>query len=260
MALVIFESVNSHTARITLNDPTNLNAMGEAMADEFSALVEKLSQSTTKPRAIVITGAGRAFSAGGNLDMLEKKIELSPEENKRRMLKFYYSFLGIFKLNVPLIAAVNGHAIGAGLCVACACDVRLAAEGAKFGVTFTKLGLHPGMGGTCFIPRVVGHAVAAELMLSGRVIEASEAHKLGLVSQVLSPSDLLREAQKVADDIAACGPQATQQLVESLRVGQAELEEYLQREASCQSENYRSPEFKEGVRAAIEKRSANFKS
>lgn len=258
MALVMFEQQDNRTARITLNDPSNMNAMGEEMAAEFAALVDSIGQIKPKIRAIVITGAGRAFSAGGNLDMLEKKIQLTPEENKRRMLKFYHSFLGILNLNIPLIAAVNGHAIGAGLCVACACDTRVAAEGAKFGVTFTKLGLHPGMGGTYFIPRVLGQAAAAELMLSGRVIETDEALKLGLVSRVYKSAELLQEAHKIADEIAACGPQATQQLVASLRVSTDELERYLQREATCQSVNYQSPEFKEGVRAAIEKRKANF--
>lgn len=258
MALVLFEKSANHCGRITLNDPNNLNAMGEEMAAEFLALTAALAQDHKDLRVIILTGAGRAFSAGGNLEMLDKKRQIDPEKNKQLMLKFYHSFLGILTLNVPLIAAVNGHAVGAGLCVASACDVRIAAEGAKFGVTFTKLGLHPGMGGTYFLPRILGFPAAAELVLSGRLIEAPEALRLGLVSRVVPADALLPEAEKLAAEIASCGPLATRQVVESLRNTAPNLLEALQREADCQSVNYQSPEFAEGVRAAIEKRKANF--
>lgn len=258
MALIKFDQVAPHVGKITLQDPDNLNAMGEAMAAEFSAIVENLRSEKQSLRAIILTGAGRAFSAGGNLEMLERKQALSGEENRTLMLKFYHSFLSILSLNIPLIAAINGHAIGAGLCVACACDIRLAGEQAKFGVTFTKLGLHPGMGGTYFLPRILGFSTAAELMLTGRVIDASEALRIRLVSKVVPNETLLDEAQKLATEIAGCGPDSVRQVLATLRSGSQSLSAALEHEALCQSINYRSAEFKEGVRAAIEKRKASF--
>jgi enoyl-CoA hydratase len=258
MALVLFENTSQHVAKITLNDPDNLNAMGEEMAAEFVALTARLGAEKVKPRALIMTGAGRAFSAGGNLDMLERKTQLAGEENRQLRLKFYHSFLGILKLGVPMIAAINGHAIGAGLCIACACDIRLAARGAKLGVTFTKLGLHPGMGGTYFLPRLVGAAMASELILTGRVIEAEEAQRIGLVSRVTGTEDILSQADALAQEIAACGPESVRQVLESLRVPASGLQQALEREALCQSINYASAEFKEGVRAGKEKRKPEF--
>lgn len=258
MALVLSSEVAPHVLQITLNDPDNLNAMGEAMADEFRAIVSTLAKSSTQPRVIILTGSGRAFSAGGDLNMLEKKSELSAEENHRRMLKFYDSFLSILELQIPLIAAINGHAIGAGLCVACACDVRVAAEKAKLGFTFTKLGLHPGMGATYFLPKVVGQSIATEMVITGRVIEAEEGQMLGLVTRVVPQAEVLNQAKKIAAEILQCGPLAVKQVLANMRSIAPTLTESLEREASCQAVNYASAEFKEGVRATIEKRAPSW--
>lgn len=259
MSLVLYESSEDGVGKITLNDPANLNAMGEGMAKEFSELVSRLRDDKSKPRALIITGAGRAFSAGGDLEMLDRKRSIPGEENRNLMLKFYNSFLSILTLKVPLIAAINGHAIGAGLCVACACDIRVAAEGAKLGVTFTKLGLHPGMGGTYFLPRLIGLAAATELMITGRVIDAAAAHSLGMVSKVLPPAEVVPEAEKIAQEISSCGPESVSQVLETLRGGHVSLSGALEREALCQSINYASPEFAEGVKATMEKRAPNFR-
>lgn len=258
MPLVIAEQVNPKIVRIVLNDPDNLNAMGEDMAREFAAVVQGIKTKSSGLRAIILTGAGRAFSAGGNLEMLEKKRSLGGEENRLKMLDFYYSFLGMLSLDVPIISAINGHAIGAGLCVGAACDIRIAAEGAKLGFTFVKLGLHPGMGATYFLPRVIGAASAAELMLTGRVIESAEAERIGLVSKVMPLDKLQETALAIADEICGSGPEATRQLLESTRKGFPGLEEALQREALCQSVNYAGAEFAEGVRAIREKRAPKF--
>ena len=258
MSLVQYDLDARGVGILTLNDPDNLNAMGEEMAKQFREIVSKISASAQAPRVLILTGAGRAFSAGGNLNMLEDKSKLSPEENRTRMLDFYNSFLGIIKLPVPLIAAINGPAIGAGLCVACACDIRIAAEKAKLGFTFTRLGLHPGMAATYFLPRVLGEAVARELLLTGRVIEASEALRVGLVSQVVAAENLINSAKAIADEILLCGPESVSSLVQSLRSPKGSLDETLQHEAILQSYSYASDEFKEGVRAAIEKRKAKF--
>lgn len=253
MALVTV-SEKSKALVITLNDPDSLNAMGEGMAKEFAAAICELSPKAQNFRAVILTGAGRAFSAGGDLDMLFGKTKLSGEENRRRMHNFYNSFLCIRDLGLPIIAAINGHAIGAGLCLACACDIRIASEKAKLGFTFTKLGLHPGMGATYFLSKVVGESTAAELMLTGKIIEAADAFRLGLVSKLVNESEVINEAIKIVDEIALTGPQATRQLLESIRGDRKNLSDSLAREALCQAVNYASEEFKEGVTATKEKR------
>ena len=257
MALVLIEERTKGVGTITLNDPANLNAMSEAMSREFLALVTTL-KNRSDLRAIILTGGGRAFSAGGDLQMLEQKSKKSGEENRQLMHLFYDSFLSIRDLGVPLIAAINGHAIGAGLCLASACDIRIAAEGAKLGMTFTRLGLHPGMGATWFLPRILGIAAASELLLSARVIEAVEAQRIGLVSKVIPVTEILSCADLIAAEVLSCGPESVRQLLASLRNQAPTLAAALEREALCQSINYASTEFKEGVRATIEKRPAKF--
>ena len=258
MSLVTFREDAHRIGIITLNNPDNLNAMDENMAREFKALVSSLASQDHKLRTIILTGAGRAFSAGGNLQMLKEKTKLSHEENKKRMLDFYDSFLCLRSLNVPLIAAINGHAIGAGLCLACACDIRVAATGAKLGLTFTRLGLHPGMGATFFVPQILGSAQAREFLLTARVVKSEEAIHFGLVNRIVDTADVVQEAKRIAEEIAACGPLSVQQLLTSLRGQDATLAAALEREASCQADNYASPEFLEGVNAMIEKRKADF--
>jgi enoyl-CoA hydratase len=174
------------------------------------------------------------------------------------MLDFYASFLCIRTLGVPVIAAINGHAIGAGLCVACACDIRIAAEGAKLGLTFTRLGLHPGMGATYFVPKVLGYARAQEFLLTARVIAAAEAVEFGLVSRVVPVGSTISAAREIAAEILSCGPESVSQLLVSLRGSDAELEAALEREATYQAENYAGAEFLEGVSALIEKRQPAF--
>lgn len=254
MNLVTTQEIGNGVLLITLSDPDNLNAMSEKMAGEFKQVVQDLKTKENNLRAVILTGAGRAFSAGGDLEMLKNKSLLTGEENRNRMLSFYDSFLSIRKLKVPIIAAINGHAIGAGLCVATACDIRIAAEGAKLGFTFTRLALHPGMGATYFLPQVIGIAKATELLLTGRIVLADEALRLGLVSEVCESTAILDRAKGIANEIMQCGKEATRQLLESLRMPQASMQQALEREALCQSIDYASAEFKEGVQATIEKR------
>lgn len=257
MGLVTTAIDKDGIATLTLNDEANLNAMSEEMAAEFSAAVAGL-KSRRAARVLILTGAGKAFSAGGHIAMLEKKQRLGGEENRAQMLKFYDSFLSILGLHIPLIAALNGAAVGAGLCLACACDIRIASRDAKLGFTFLKLGLHPGMGGTYFLPRIIGVSAATELLMTGRIISADEAYRIGLVSRLCERASLLAEAQAIAQEILACGPQATAQLVETMRGDSAHLDAALAREAVCQSVNYASAEFAEGIAAIKERRAPVF--
>lgn len=255
---VTFEELPGKIARIWFNDPDSLNAMSLAMAEEFRTLVNKLASRPDSFHAVILSGKGKAFSAGGDLQMLEAKTLLSLEENRSKMIEFYNSFLTIRNLKVPLIAAINGAAIGAGLCLASACDIRICVDSARLGFTFVKLGLHPGMGGTFFLPQVVGVSRARELLLTGRVIDAVEALRIGLVSETVSAEKIQERALQIAHEIAANGPQSVAQVLETLRYDNGALSDALQREAQCQALNYTSEQFKEGIRAVREKRAPQF--
>ena len=257
MALVTFENHSEQIGILSFSDPDRLNAMGEAMSEEFAAKVSELSADPNM-RVLILSGAGRAFSAGGDLDMLKSKRDLAGEENRRRMLTYYSNFLSVRDLGIPIIAAINGHAIGASLCLACACDIRIAASGAKLGFTFTRLGLHPGMGATYFIERATNASVASDLLLTARIIQAEEALTLGLISRVVETEKVRDEAIGIAQEILQGGPESVQQLLQSIRAERRSCAEALQREAAMQAVNYASAEFLEGVSAALEKRKASF--
>ncbi len=233
--------------------------MSEEMANEFKAEVATVKAAGTA-RVIILTGAGKSFSAGGHLEMLDAKRSKTSEQNRLGMLAFYDSFLSILSLNVPVIAALQGAAVGAGLCLACACDIRIATSDAKLGFTFLKLGLHPGMGGTFLLPRVVGNSMATELLLTGRIITAEEALRIGLVSRIVPREKLLDEANIIAQEMLSCGPEASAQLLRTMRADLAALPAALEHEARCQSINYASAEFAEGISAIREKRAARFKA
>ena len=149
------------------------------------------------------------------------------------MRSFYQLFLSVRDLPCPTLAAVNGAAIGAGLCVALACDVRIAARDAKLGLNFTQLGLHPGMGATWTLPRLVGPAHAAEILFSSRVFSGSEAAEIGLVSRAIAPADVLPAARALAAEIAAAAPLAVRGVKRALRRSEeASLEDQLDFEAA----------------------------
>ena len=170
--------------------------MSDEMTSSWVAAVDELAADRSV-RAVVVTGEGSAFCSGGNTSWIASEPDASVDHLRTRMIAFYRAWLSIRRLEVPTIAAVNGAAIGAGLCLALACDIRYAAAGAKLGAPFVKLGMHPGMAATYLLPNVVGEAHARELLLTGRVVDADEALRLGLVSRVGEPASFLDE---VLDD------------------------------------------------------------
>jgi enoyl-CoA hydratase/carnithine racemase len=175
------------------------------------------------------------------------------------MLPFYRAWLSIRRLEVPTIAAINGPAIGAGLCMALACDLRYAAAGARMGVPFVKLGIHPGMAGTFLLPDVVGGAAARDLMLTGRLVDADEALTLGLVSRVVAREGFLEEVLDTAAGIAATAPIASRLTKLALAgTGHADVESALQWEALAQPVTLATADLQEGIRAVQEKRPAVF--
>jgi len=256
--LVLVSERDSGVFELCLNDAPTRNAMSEQMAAEFEAAVCALSKNSAV-RVVVLRGAGNAFSGGGHLDMLFEKTKIGAEKNRELMLTFYRQFLSLRELPMPVIAAINGHAVGAGLCLALACDIRICHEQAKLGLNFVHLGLHPGMAATYFLPQLVGPARAAELLFTGKIIAATEAAKIGLINEVCAESEFENRVAAVAGAIRKAGPKAMRALKASLREMEGRsLSHALEREASCQAESYASSEFLEGITAAKEKREPKF--
>ena len=253
-------------AILTLCDPDHRNAMSAAMGEAFSDRIAGL-RAADAPRALVITGQGRAFSAGGDLGMIEARADRAQADADRArrpvrdaMRQFYGSFLTLRELECPTLAAVNGHAIGAGLCVALACDLRLAAREAQLSLNFTRLGLPPGMGGTWTLPRLVGPARAAELLYTSRAVDGEEAERLGLVSRALPAAEVLPAALELAREIAACAPLAVAATKRALRRSAgASLADQLAFEADEQARCLASDDLREGLAALRERRDPQFR-
>lgn len=239
-------------ARLIMRTPENLNAMDETMAEAFREARARLGGD--RLRAVVISGQGRAFSAGGDIAMLVAKASKDLETNRVEMLEFYRSYLGLRELEVPLICALHGHAVGAGFCFAAACDLRVADRTAQFAAPFTRLGLHPGMGGSFFLPRGLGTEVARDLMLTGRRLGAEEAKALGFLSALVPDGELAQAVEKTLEGVLLGAPLATRALLRSQREAErAGLDLALEREASEQAQCYARPEFLEGLQAVQQK-------
>lgn len=243
---------------LTLDNPDMRNAMSDEMTASWVAAVDEIAADPSV-RAVVVTGEGSAFCSGGNTSWIASEPDASVDRLRTRMLAFYRAWLSIRRLEVPTIAAINGPAIGAGLCMALACDIRYAAAGARMGVPFVKLGLHPGMAGTYLLPDVVGQAHARDLLLTGRVVDADEAHRLGLVSRVIEPDVFLEEVLATAAGIAGTAPIASRLTKLALADGgHADVEACLQWEAMAQPITLATEDLQEGIRAVQEKRAPRF--
>lgn len=244
---------------LTLDNPGMRNAMSDEMTSSWVTAIDALACDTSV-RAVVVTGEGSAFCSGGNTSWIASEPDASVDRLRSRMMPFYRAWLSIRRLEVPTIAAVNGHAIGAGLCLALACDIRYAAGGAKLGLPFNKLGMHAGMAGTWLLPNVVGPAHARDLLLTGRVVEADEALRLGLVSRVIDPEAFLDEVLETAAGIAATAPIAARLTKVALADGgHADFESALQWEALAQPVTLATADLQEGIAAAKEKRAPQFR-
>ena len=252
------ERTGSGVVLLTLDNPDQRNAMSDEMTDSWVHTIDGLA-ADPGVRAVVVTGAGSAFCSGGNTGWIASEPDATIDALRTRMIAFYRAWLSIRRLEVPTLAAVNGPAIGAGLCLALACDIRYAAEGARLGAPFVRLGMHPGMAATYLLPHVVGEAHARDLLLTGRTVDADEALRLGLVSRVL-PADEFREAVlETAEGIAATAPIPSRLTTVALRDGaHADFAAALQWEALAQPVTLATADLQEGIAAAREKRPARF--
>ncbi len=245
--------------RLVLDNPTQRNAMSEAMTASWVSAIDDLALDQSV-RVVVVTGEGAAFCSGGDTGWIASEPEAGVDHLRNRMMAFYRAWLSIRQLEVPTIAAVNGHAIGAGLCLALACDIRYAAAGAKLGAPFVKLGMNPGMAATYLLPEVVGEAHARELLLTGRTVEAEEARQLGMVSRVFTPEEFDERVDEIAVGIAGTAPIASRYTKVALRDGgHQDLESCVQWEALAQPITLATADLQEGIAAAREKRAPRFR-
>jgi enoyl-CoA hydratase len=260
VSLIRVERPEPGVAVLVLDDPDRRNAMTVDMGEALRTTTEELG-GDDELRVAVLTGEPPAFSAGGDLAMLEDYGRRTREEGfdaTEPMRAFYARFLSVRDLPVPVIAAINGHAVGAGLCVALACDLRIVAEEAKVGLNFARLGLHPGMGGSWLLPRSLDGQRAAELLYTGRLVAGRDAAAWGLALESLPADAVLSRALELAGEIAAAAPQVVRQLKETLNAPAGSLDEALGREAACQALNYGTDDLQEGLSAGRERRAPRF--
>ncbi len=255
MSFVLFEQSDG-VATLTLNKPEERNALStQAQWDEVVAACERVARDQTI-RALIVTGAGSAFCAGGNVkDMRDKKgiAGGTPYEIRDGYRHGIQRIpLALYNLDVPTIAAVNGPAIGAGCDLACMCDIRIASTKAKFAESFVKLGIIPGDGGAWLLPRVVGMSKAAELTFTGDTIGAEEALAIGMVSRVVAPEELLKEAQALAARIAANPAPALRMAKRLMREGQhLRLDSLLEMSAAFQAIGHHTREHDQAIEAFL---------
>ena len=245
-------------AVMTLNLPERRNMMDAAMTASWVRAMHGLRQDAGL-RAVVVTGAGQAFCSGGDTAWIGAGAGAGVEAMRSRMHEFYAAWLSVRALPVPTVAAVNGAAIGAGLALALACDLRVVASSAKVGVPFTTLGMHAGMATTWSLPEVAGLQVARDLLLTGRIIDGDEAVRLGLALRAVPPEQVLPQALELAATIAARAPLATRLTTAALRGGgHADHAAALQWEALAQAVTLVTDDLQEGLAAQREKREPRF--
>ncbi|HWI80417.1 crotonase/enoyl-CoA hydratase family protein [Ramlibacter sp.] len=247
---------------LTMSQPETRNALtGNTAVEEFVQACAAI-RADRGVRAVILTGEGPVFSSGGNVKDMQRffQQQLSPEAIREEYRNGIQRLpRALYHLDVPVIAAVNGPAIGAGLDLTCMCDIRIASDQATFAESFVRVGIVPGDGGAWLLPRAVGRAKAAEMAFTGEAISAQEALACGLVSRVVAPEALMDTAMALARKIAANPAGVLRMTKRLLREGEsASLESLLEISASYQAIAHMEPDHHEAVRAFVEKRAPRF--
>ena len=253
---ILLEKKNS-IAYVTVNRPKVLNALNMATMDELRAAFHDI-RNDASVRVVILTGAGeKAFIAGADIGELAQNDAVTAKEYTHRG----QSVLNLIEnLGKPVIACINGFALGGGCEIAMACTMRLASESAKLGQPEVKLGIIPGYGGTQRLPRLVGKGIAMQLLLTGEMVTAQEAHRIGLVNEVVPAAELTPRAEAIAQKVIANGPLAVQYTMEAVNKGmETALAEGLYLEAVLFGVASATEDKKEGMAAFLEKRPAQFK-
>lgn len=247
--------VADRIAMLSVNRPDKLNALDDAVIGELGEAIDEIG-SRADVGGVILTGTGRAFVAGADIAQLSRQ---GPLDGKERALRGQRIFGRFESSSKPVIAAVNGFALGGGCELAMACHIRIASEAAKFGQPETKLGIGPGYGGSQRLPRLVGRGRALQLLLTGETIDAHEAHRIGLVNRVVPADKLLQEARSMLAAILANGPLAVALCIEAVNQGQdMPLAQALDLEANHFGLLSSTSDMREGMGAFLEKRPARF--
>lgn len=254
---------DSAIVTITLNIPERRNPISTLPVIDALEAALRRADDDISVGAVILTGAGSAFSAGGDLKQMAPGQGLRaalPAETRRNYERGIQRLPLLFQaLEVPIVAAINGPAIGAGCDLACMCDVRIAGESARFAESFVKVGLVPGDGGAWLLPRIIGFSKATELALTGDVIDAAQALSLGLVSQVVADDDLMPAARRMAEKIAANPPHAVRMTKRLLREGQTlALPALLDLSATMQALAHATTDHERAVEAVLSRTPAQF--
>jgi enoyl-CoA hydratase/carnithine racemase len=258
---VLYEA-KDHIATLTLNRPENRNSMTDDVLEGLRACVTRVKEDP-ELRAVIVTGRGKSFCAGADFKSGAQRDggatrKLLPNE---RSFAMYSPFLSILGIEIPVIGALQGHAIGGGFGLALVCDIRVANRDARFGANFTKLGIHPGMATTYILPRLVGLPRAAELLFAGRIVSGAEAAELGMVNHAVAEADVMPRALELAREIASCAPIAVRWTKKSLYRNYGwDPVSAAEGEAHAQSRTFETEDSKEGVAALLEKRAPVFKN
>ncbi len=244
---------------ITFNRPDILNAFNATSFNEFIQALHELDNDESI-MVVIITGAGRAFSGGLDLEEAKK----GPSEFDLQVVPMQGTLAWIAHImramKKPIVAAVNGAAVGAGFTIALACDIRIASEQAKFGAAFLRVGLIPELGSTYNLPRLIGIAKACELVFTAKIIDANEAKAIGLVNEVVPAANLATATNKLAMEIAEMPPVALQLARKALYQGlDSDLDAQIQLEQLSQSTCFKTEDHVEGMKAVLEKRKPIFK-
>ena len=249
--------IHDRIGRVTVNRPDKLNALNRATLEELDLAFRSMAKDPSVG-AVILTGSGtKAFVAGADINELARQ---SPIEGREYALFGQEVLHRIETLGKPVLAAVNGYALGGGCEIALACTLRIASSAAKFGQPEVNLGIIPGYGGTQRLARLVGRGKAQELILTGEMIDAAEAHRIGLANQVVAPGELMARTESVAGTILSRGPLAVRYALDAIHRGLSmSLREGLAYEASLFGLLCASEDMKEGTKAFLEKRPPQFK-
>jgi enoyl-CoA hydratase len=248
-------AIAGRIATLTVNRPDKLNALNDRVIEELGDAIDAI-RADANVGGVILTGAGRAFVAGADISQLASHGAISGKALAERGQEVFRRFETSPK---PTIAAVNGFALGGGCELAMACHIRIASEAAKFGQPEVKLGLVPGYGGTQRLPRLVGKGRALQLLLTGEMIDAAEAYRIGLVNRVVAAAELIATATAMLEAILANGPLAIAQCIAVVNRGyDASLDEALALEATAFGLLAGTDDKREGTRAFLEKRAASF--
>lgn len=253
---------SQHVVTLTMNEPERRNPLtGNTAVEEFLAAINRI-QNDNSVRAVILTGAGTAFSSGG--DIRNMRRQATGEVSGLQIREEYRTGIqrlpvALFNLEVPVIAAVNGPAMGAGLDLACMCDLRIASDKARFAESFVRVGIVPGDGGAWLLPRIIGLSRASELAYTGDAIDAAQALEWGLVSRIVPADQLMSAAMKLAERIAANPPHALRLTKRLIRDGlHSRLDAHLEMAAGMQALSHQTEHHREAVEAFLAKRQPQF--